>query len=421
MQSRIRQLISDTSGSIALIFGLVAPVLAGVAGVAVDYARYTNTVSNLQGLADGAAVAAVRSMAVANMNATIARSSVDSYVKQKAEEIAWQGSNTVIDVQTEISGTGDAVEVQLSQEWSPMLAHVLFGDVKTPAVVTSTARMISSGRVCVLSLNETEDATIDMDDSSRLAGVGCGIFANSTASSALMVQAGAGIDASLICSSGGSRIANVSNVRPGVSHDCPAMPDPLADLAAPSVGPCDYTDYTLSNLVILNARPRPGVYCGGMKLDSNAILNMRPGTYIIKDGPLIITDQAILRGIGVSFYLVGEDARFEFGPATTLVLEAPETGEMAGLLVYEDRGNDPTTHIIKSENARTLLGTIYTPRSTVEVSSDADVAGDSAYTALVVDKLKVKERPNIVLNSNYEATNVPVPPGLIGGKVLLTN
>jgi hypothetical protein len=48
------------------------------------------------------------------------------------------------------------------------------------------------------------------------------------------------------------------------------------------------------------------------------------------------------------------------------------------------------------------------------------VGSDSAYTALVVNTLRVREGPNVVLNSDYDATNVPVPPGLIGGKVILT-
>jgi hypothetical protein len=67
-----------------------------------------------------------------------------------------------------------------------------------------------------------------------------------------------------------------------------------------------------------------------------------------------------------------------------------------------------------------LLGTVYLPKSELELNSAADVGSDSAYTALVVNKLRVREGPNITLNSDYDATNVPVPPGLIGGKVILT-
>jgi Flp pilus assembly protein TadG len=87
MIARLKALARQTAGSVAMVFGIAAPVLVGVAGIAVDYARYNTTVANLQGLADGAAVAAVRSMAVANMTESAAAASVDSYVKQKAEEM----------------------------------------------------------------------------------------------------------------------------------------------------------------------------------------------------------------------------------------------------------------------------------------------------------------------------------------------
>lgn len=63
---------------------------------------------------------------------------------------------------------------------------------------------------------------------------------------------------------------------------------------------------------------------------------------------------------------------------------------------------------------------MYLPQSKLELSSNSIVATDSAYTALVVNKLRVREGPNVVLNSDYDATDVPVPPGLIGGKVILT-
>ena len=403
-----------------MVFGIAAPVLVGVAGIAVDYARYNTTVANLQGLADGAAVAAVRSMAVANMSSDSAASAVESYVKQKAEEMAWQKGVENIVVTTNISPSGDAVEVQLSQEWGPMLAHVLVGDVKTPVVIKSTAKMVGTGKACVIGLNEIADKTVHMDDASQVTGNGCGIFSNSVAGASIMVDKDAQVTAQMICSAGGANVKKKGNVNPDVTEDCPALEDPLADRVAPTVGACDYTNFQIglpSNYNLQSGK----VFCGGLRIHGAAVANLQPGIYVIKDGPLLLQDTAQMIGSGVGFYLTGTNAYINFGSDTTVSLEAPVSGDMAGLLFFEDRNNTAVTHFVSSANARNLLGTIYLPKSRLEVNSLADVAGDSAYTALVVNGLTVRQGPNIILNSDYDATNVPVPPGLIGGKVVLTN
>ena len=78
------------------------------------------------------------------------------------------------------------------------------------------------------------------------------------------------------------------------------------------------------------------------------------------------------------------------------------------------------THTIKSNNARQLLGTFYLPNSILQVDSNSPVADQSAYTAIIVMRLWLKAGPNLVLNSNYSATDVPVPEAITGGKVALT-
>jgi Flp pilus assembly protein TadG len=414
----LRSFFDKMDGSVAMVFGIAAPALIGVAGIAVDYARFNSTRADLQGLADGAAVAAVQSMAVANMTSGATAATVDSYVKSNAEGIAWQKGDKQIVVSTKVDSANNAVEVQLSKEWKPMLAHVLIGEVKTPVVVGSTAKMVGSGKACVIGLNETATKTLHMDDSSRVTGQGCGIFSNSASNNAIMVDKGAQVTAQIICSAGGALVKKKGNVSPDVTEDCPAMEDPLGSRPAPAVGTCDFTNHTLSLPSLYKLKP--GVYCGGLTINTAAVVELDEGTYVIKDGPLVVSDAAIVKGVDVGFYLTGSNARFEFGPLSTISFEAPKTGPMAGLLFFEDRSNSATTHIIKSNNARNLLGTVYLPKSKLELSSNAIVATDSAYTALVVNTLLVREGPNVVLNSDYDATDVPVPPGLIGGKVILT-
>ena len=96
-------------------------------------------------------------------------------------------------------------------------------------------------------------------------------------------------------------------------------------------------------------------------------------------------------------------------------MTAPADGLMAGLLLSEDRAlTQHLTHEITSYDAHTLIGTIYLPVGDLRIDSDQKVADQSAYTAIIVNHLRLNAGPNLVLNSDYNATNVPVPAGIRG-------
>ena len=63
--------------------------------------------------------------------------------------------------------------------------------------------------------------------------------------------------------------------------------------------------------------------------------------------------------------------------------------------------------------------TIYLPLGILFVDANAPVADNSAYTALVVRSLQLSEGPKLVLHSDYQSTNIPVPDGLIGSQAVL--
>ena len=67
---------------------------------------------------------------------------------------------------------------------------------------------------------------------------------------------------------------------------------------------------------------------------------------------------------------------------------------------------------ISSNNAANLLGTIYLPAGRLVVDANTPVANKSAYTVIVTRQLEVDSGPNLVLNSDYSATDVPVPAGV---------
>ena len=59
-----------------------------------------------------------------------------------------------------------------------------------------------------------------------------------------------------------------------------------------------------------------------------------------------------------------------------------------------------------------LTGTIYLSRGQLLVDPNNAVAEDLAYTAIIANRLELTEGPELVLNSDYGATDVPVPAGI---------
>ena len=64
-----------------------------------------------------------------------------------------------------------------------------------------------------------------------------------------------------------------------------------------------------------------------------------------------------------------------------------------------------------TENAHNLLGTIYLPKGTLVVGSPNPVANASAYTIIIASAVNIVSSPQLVLNSRYGASLVPVPDG----------
>jgi hypothetical protein len=252
------------------------------------------------------------------------------------------------------------------------------------------------------------------------------------------------MNAGLICTAGGKAKTAGAHLTPDPVLDCPKMEDPLASRTPPSDSACSFTDTVIRDRTQLL---RPGVYCNGLKITDGAEVTLAKGTYIIKDGPLIVDRGGTLQGTDVAIYLKGRGANLTFATASTISLSAPKDGPLAGILIFDDptgapalaippfplpipmlgallggASGPPREHKILSDNARMLLGTIYMPKGRLIIDATKPIADRSAYTVLVVQRVDLHNGPNLVLNSVYSATEVPVPKG-VGpiGQVSLTN
>ena len=429
--------LKNTGGNVALITTVVSPVLLGAVAVGMDYAILNNQKSMLQDAADSAALASVKELSLSG--------SREETIKRVGEAYAIAAFSTgnseadianalAIDVQPDQQER--KVTVNLSYTWKPFMAHIVKQGV-TPIEVTATARLAGDSLTCIIGLMQPQrlaKSSIHLDNRSVVKADDCAVFSNSVSEYGLRADDNAQISASTICSAGGvlnfgfNRSATFS---PEPITDCPKIEDPLIDRLPPTFGACSFTN----SVVVSDATLNPGVYCGGLTISGNATASLEPGVYVIKDGPLNVIDSANLVGTGVTFYLTGSNSVFDFGADTTINLSAAETGNTAGILLFEDRNvnhsfefnpfflshlpSDVRLHRITSNDARNLLGTIYLSKSILLIDADAPVADASAYTAIIAGRVWLREGPTLHLNANLTDTKVPVPDGILGTEPVL--
>jgi Flp pilus assembly protein TadG len=437
---------------VALTFGLSAVVLLGLTGGGIDYARLASRRSQLQNAADAGVLAAGNYLKLAVSTSTAAKSIVADTVHAQAAPRPDSPYGLQVDV------AADKTSVAVAIDETVRLAFGGFVGMSTVKLaVRSKASVVGKMRLCLLTLDPLAAGAFQLEKSAEVTAVDCSLYSNSQSPQGMVGKDSAYARAQTICSSGGFNGAR-ANFAPPPQTGCPPIQDPLKDRAPPTVGACtaipasaNSKGDTSANLVDQSATLDPGTYCGGLHITKNASVSLRAGTYVMKDGPLIVDKNGTMTGTDVAFYFTGSKGGLVFDKKTTISLTAPTTGPMAGLLMMEERTvSDPVdpsdavlpglletllptppplaatkpmrTYRIISDNARTMLGTLYLPAGRVVIDSSKPVADQSAYTVIVAQQVNLYQGPNLYLNANYDATSVPVPKGVgpISGKLLLS-
>lgn len=395
------------AGGVAAVFAAMGFVLFGMTALGIELARANRVKSIIQNAGDAAAIAGARELSMAGADsqiiANIANGSVKRFIEANSESLPSVSSDT------QITTTPLEVRVKVSAELDLPFGAV-FGRNKIALTSESVARVVGQPNLCVLGLDGAAPATVWLGGTSIVTGKNCSVFSNSIHAGGLASSGGGVMTASTICSAGGIS-GSLANFRPKALTDCPTFKDPLSDRAPPPAGGCNH----LMKFVIGGtATLKPGVYCGGLNIQAGARVTLEPGEYIIRDGTLRVGSRAELHGNGVGFYFDGPLSTLNFGSDATIVLRAPTTGPMAGLLFFTDRAQpEGRVNIINSDNARVLVGTIYMPNAKFVIDASKTVGDLSEYTAIVARNVEFR-RGTVVLNADYGLTDVPVPSGIKG-------
>ncbi|KQO56131.1 hypothetical protein ASF22_09595 [Methylobacterium sp. Leaf87] len=474
MSRSFAEFARDKRGGIVLIFALLLPVVTGMSAAAVEYGSLVKRRSELQRAADSGAIAGVNQFKLANTDDASAVRTAIAMARAQA------GNQRPVAAAAEVVGTHSGVRVTLSETIVLTLGRLL----NLPSLdvrVQSTAKLAGTTRLCLLALDGLSMGAFHLESAARITASDCSLYSNSINPAGIQGENAAVAQAISICSAGG--YAGRANFSPQPATGCPVMRDPLAHLPAPRIEPCLDLGSLLNpkkyvedpdnpaygkNIVTTVATLNPGTYCGGLHITKGATVTLRPGVYVMKDGPLVVDKKSSLEGVNVGFYFTGPRAGLLFDEKSVISLTAPKEEPMRGLLFFEERnlvaeavssslvgsllggvggvvngvGNLATGVVglvvelppplggkgkpkpppggplplreyrIISDEARTLLGTIYLPSGRLIIDSKRPVADQSAYTVIIARLINLYDGPNLVLNARYGATDVPVPRGV---------
>ena len=416
----ISRLWKSTKGNVAVSFGIAAGAIVAVGGGVGDYTNQSGAYAHLQGVADGAVLVGANELKLAGS---------EGYQKAKVDAVA--KGYVKRNIKKDLGSPDVSINV------SPQTGNIqltLTAVVKTPfygliglggsnkVSASSSARIVGGLPLCVLATEPALEKAIAATGSAKLTATGCTVQSNSTHAKSIEAWGQAFLNTGLTCSAGGAD-GGSSNYDPVATTDCPLIDDPLASKPAPFITNCDYNNTVITTGSHLLS---PGVYCGGIKIGGNAQVEFAPGAYAIKDGLLEMTAMSASTGQYVGFYFTGDNSKLKISAKASVEFSAPKTGIAAGLLMYENRNNPQSVvHEITSPNVKSLVGTIYFPKSEFRVSINANgnnsIAQESAFTVIISRMLTLNGKSNLVLNTDYAATDVPLPSSIsrLSGEIVI--
>jgi Flp pilus assembly protein TadG len=390
----LRRLAGDRRGNVVTTFALAAPVIAILVLGAVDLASVSSDKSNLQEVADSAALMAAKQMGVADNGGLAER--VKSVI---AGQLAEMDGRLSYQTAVEFNTADGLATVSITANRASFFVNLLPPGGWNFSIVSKAQRM-GTTPLCVLSFGSGVGDIISLQNSAQLLAPGCMVHSNAD----VTVDGSAALSAGVVQASGLATGA----ISPDPQTDAPAIDDPFTDLTVSADGgACSPLDLVGELLPIILA---PGVHCGNIIALKSVQITLLPGEHIFRKGKLELKENSTLMGDNVVL-VFGKDSRFHFMDNSKINLKGRRQGAYAGFVIATTRDNTNTFEI-SSSAARELLGTVYIPNSELRIRGQNRVADQSAWTVIVAKSLQLRDNPDLVINKNYSGSNVPVPDGV---------
>lgn len=295
--------------------------------------------------------------------------------------------------------TGNDLAVRAALTHQPArLLQAIFADIRPIVSTQATARFKRGACLLALAplgaerLSIAANATIDASD--------CAAQVNSSAAGALSVGNKAAVSLLDARVTGTATISGSASFTPTPVTGAATVADPLTSLAEPAVGACDYNNYVVSGTRTIS----PGTYCGGLRLNANARATLLPGTYLFVGGLLELGNNARMTASNVNLFLM-QGTRITMNSSSILNLSAAQTGDYAGILLFESRSAplDTLTHNLPLAATALLEGLIYLPRSRLNLDAygNQPVNGSARAIAMIARHIAISGRIRVNFDPHF--------------------
>lgn len=390
----LRRLVESQRGNALVIGAATMPLMVGSAAVALDTIQLNIWKRQLQRAADSSALAGAHALAQRNSPEASALRDL-----QLNNHVPLKGAPDITSAPQAGPFAGDARAVRValtSQQSLPFWAFF----TGTPPTITAdaTARIVATGRFCMLSLYQGTESGIDVSGNADVT-LGCGMAANSQAPNAVTAAGDSTVTASHIMAVGG--VANSSNLlgNPQLLPFSDKQVDPLAHLPDPPV-PGNCTPLTVRNTETVSVA---GNRCfSSITVSPGGTLLVGPGTYTVNGGDITLQGSVqstggTTTGIGgVTFVMTGPNGLagdLKINADAELNLHAPTRGLYKGVLFYRDRRASNIEISINGGATSVLEGALYFPQSDIKYNGNSSM--DVRCMQLIGQRLKFRGSANI--------------------------
>jgi Flp pilus assembly protein TadG len=394
MRTRFHQnTLKSERGQVILMTALLIIPILGMVGIATDSGYLFFTRRAMQTAADSAALAG--SFDQAN-NSTTSTDTVTAAAKADSKTNGFEDGvdNVTVTVHTPpTSGSfqnADYVEVIIQKTVPTVFLKMLSLIGTSVGDKTVKARAVAgraSIKACFVAMNSSAAGTFNVSGGATINTPDCGIFVNSSSSTALT----SGSSGQCVTNLSTDVVGNKSlgcTFSPTPVPGAGAVTDPLASLAVPTKPSGACINPANSGAITLDPTK---VYCK-LSFNGDATLSLAAGAtssviYIQGQGGTafaVKTSGTTVTSSGMMFYV--ESGGIGADPNTKLTLTAPASGTYQGIAFFQARTNTSGTSFkgSGSTNCKSVSGIVYALAADINFNSNAGDSGSCTMNGIFI-------------------------------------
>jgi len=386
---------TNKRGSTLVIFGISLPILIVAVAGSVELAEVGTAKNQLQGNVDAGALKGARELGTDQSAATTERARLLADTLATSLRLRWTITTTAL-------GDPASGSVTVNQQaYRPSFFANLLPPGGFHLKATATATANSTIPLCVLALKTGGTQVLSLQQTASLTASAC--LAQSDSDLA------ASGTSSLTAASNRSVGAASGNIYPAPITDAPIVPDPFTSM--PINVPLACSDQGITVQGNSSQTLMPGTHCGDVTFSGSGSLTLAPGEHYFVNANLVGSGSAQVTGTDVVLVLKGTSL-LNFSGNAGLNLSGRQSGSFSGFAIIGDRSYTNAVSL-STTSAHQLLGTVYLPAGTLAVSGNGNrIADQSPWTVVVANQLQISGSAQLIINSSYFASSVPVPVGV---------